>query len=189
MTSKVGICNIALARIGHEPFISDLSEDSKAARQCNVLYPQILDSLLREYIWRFSIKRVTLAKTTETPAFDGGNYFNLPSDFIRVIGTSVDDRYSYKPWSVEGNKIRARDESFDLVYCARIEDTSLYDTIFIDALANRLGMELCGSLVRDSGVKQTMFDLYDRSVRKAAYVSATEHDSTTILSEQFLRAR
>ena len=76
----------------------------------------------------------------------------------------------------------------DLLYVADVDEGE-FDDLFIEAFSYKLAHELCGPLNRDSGVKESMFGLYNRTVKKAAFVSATEHDVTRILSEVFLRSR
>ena len=57
MTSTVvGLCNLALTRLGHNQ-ISSLSENSKGATLCTLHYPQVRDALLRAHPWNFAIAR------------------------------------------------------------------------------------------------------------------------------------
>lgn len=190
MTSEVSICNNALAKVGHEGFIVDLNEDSKAARFCRIIYPEARDKLQRNHIWRFTVSRRVLAPTTDVDPFDEGNYFQIPDDCLRIIGTSLDQSYSYQPWRRERDKIIARGtDALELLYCARVVDPNKFDVSFSDLLSTYIGFELCAGLVRDTGMKNTMWDIYQKDSRKAAFVSATEQEPTKLLSEYFTGAR
>lgn len=79
--TKVSICSSALNLLG-EPAIASLTDDSDAARVCAQLYDNIKWSLLAQYPWSFSKKKVQLARLTSTPTF-GWNYeYTLPTDRV-----------------------------------------------------------------------------------------------------------
>jgi len=58
-TSQVGICNLALRRLGAET-ISSISESTKNAEHCNTFWDYILDEVLSDYQWSFTKKVVAL---------------------------------------------------------------------------------------------------------------------------------
>ena len=80
MATEVSICSNALRRLGDSP-ITSLTEDTERARLCNALYEPARDSLLRSHAWNFAITRASLAKATESPAFEFANQFILPTDY------------------------------------------------------------------------------------------------------------
>ena len=65
---KTDICNMALGRIGHkqttEALITADPCIDPTAIQCNLLYEQTRDALLRSYWWRFAGERIDLAVVT-----------------------------------------------------------------------------------------------------------------------------
>ncbi len=61
------IANLALGRIGHEK-ISDITDDNKAARQCNLAYTNERDVLLTAFPWNFAKKNVFLENKTYATA-------------------------------------------------------------------------------------------------------------------------
>lgn len=56
ITTEVELCNMALARVGHKK-ITALTDDNKAARQCNLHYSNERDNMMAAYPWPFAIKR------------------------------------------------------------------------------------------------------------------------------------
>lgn len=190
MTSVVSIANTALIKMGIDsPLIVDIDENSNSARVMKQLYEPSKKSVLRRNIWRFSLKRARLAPLVTGPEFGDGNYFSIPTDCLRIIGTSIDQFYDYLPWKREGDKILADTDTLDIVYVSDVTDPSKFDPIFTEMLSAYMGYNACNALVRDAGVKQGLFDEFRQLASQAAYVSATERDSSKIIAETFLRAR
>lgn len=187
--SEVEICNFALAKLGSESFITSLDdENSKSATLCNLFYNPVRDSLLRSHLWRFARKQYQLAPLAEEPLFDGGYYFQMPVDCIRVVVPDEEYFQTYGRWSVEGNKILADTNLLQIVGIARITDTGYFDPIFVEALATRLAHELCMPLTQSAEMK-AMFkeDMRELTIR-AAHVGATEQDSQKFISEVLIQA-
>lgn len=64
--SAVSICNMALSRVGHHTEITaSLSENTEAARQCNLHYEPARDALLRSHPWNFATRRTKLITQAE----------------------------------------------------------------------------------------------------------------------------
>jgi len=187
MASQVEICNLALAKLGHMPFIVNIGENSKAANLFSVFWEPVRDSLLREYLWKFARKREVLAPLVTEPEFDGGNYFQLPSDCLRVIGPGDTYKMSYGRWFVEQDKIVADTDTFNLVYIRKVTDTALFDPCFVQAMAAKLAYEIAMPLAQSQSLKDQMMQEYKTAVIKAAFVGATEQDSDKFLAETFIQ--
>lgn len=188
MTSQVEICNLALAKLGHMPFITSITESSKAANLLNIFYNPVRDSLIRQFLWKFARELVQLAPLTETPPFDSGTYFQLPTDCLRVVGPGESYRYDYGRWFVRGDKIVADTDMFNLVYLKKITDPNLFDPIFVEAFAAKLAYELAMPLAQSQSLKDQMLQEHNKMIVKAAFVGATEQDSEQFLAETFLQA-
>ena len=61
-TSQVGICNLALRRLGAKT-ISSISESTKNAEHCNAFWNYVLDEVSSDHQWDFTKKVVTLDYT------------------------------------------------------------------------------------------------------------------------------
>lgn len=186
--SVVQICNMALAKIGSESFITSLSDDTKAARHLSIFYEPIRDSLLRSHLWRFARKQYQLAPLVTGPLFDGGYYFQIPTDCVRVVVPDEDYFYGYGRWSVEGNKILADTNVLNIVGLQRVEDPNLFDPIFSEALATRLAHELCIPLTNSESLKNALKADSRELILRAAHVGATEQDSSKFISEVLIMA-
>lgn len=67
MASEVDICNRALSAIGTRSQITSLTEKSAEARQCNLLYADLRDELLRMAPWNCATNFNTLALIVAAP--------------------------------------------------------------------------------------------------------------------------
>jgi hypothetical protein len=85
VTTDVGLCNLALAKIGDRR-ISTLSDGTAEADFCSVFYSEALDEALRAHPWNFAVAdaRLTVTKT----AFSGGTAIADSSGTIRVTSTA-----------------------------------------------------------------------------------------------------
>lgn len=189
VSSAVEICNIALAKIGHEGFITTLTENSKGAKYMNIFYESIRDEVMGSHLWRFARKRAVLAPLSETVLFDGGKYFQYPNDCLRIVGTDKEYFHSGERWMREGDKIIADTDTLKIVYLSRVENVALYDASFVDCLATRLAYEACMPIMKDKSLKEQLKADRRESLIRAAHVSSVEQDGEVFISEAFLRAR
>lgn len=189
MSSQVEICNLAIGKLGSTSFITDIDdENSKTAAYCRLFYAPTRDALLRSHLWKFARKRAVLAPLVDEPLFDGGRYFQLPTDCLRVVGTDMDYQDSYGRWFVEGNKIVADTTVLNIVYIAKIEDESMYDPLFVQAFSLYLAHEMCQALVQSESAKGNLANEMQAAIIRAAHAGSTEQDGQAFISEVFLRA-
>ncbi|MBO6305467.1 MAG: hypothetical protein J6M62_10390 [Selenomonadaceae bacterium] len=152
--SRVSIVNKAIAFIGDNR-ITDLSDDTMTAKAFNNIYVDSLKSILSECCWNFAKKRVVLNRLTETPAWGGGNYFQLPADVVRIFETTA------HKWKIEGNYILTPESSVGILYTYLCEDDNKYPPRFVDALACRLAADVCFELTNNSSKQAELMNLYE----------------------------
>ena len=142
----VQICNLALGRIGENRIMS-LDDPSQPARACNLFFAHTRDEVLRAHPWSFAKQRSTLSKLAEPPAFGWANAFALPSDCLRPLQVNEWEPYeSDDNWVLEGGRILTDDDAVELLYVARIEDSTLFDELFAEALSVKLASKLVTTL-------------------------------------------
>jgi len=177
MASKIEICNRALQLLGANS-IASLTANSTEARECSRAFDIVRDAELREHPWSFARKRVSLAASSTTPAFEYANAFPVPSDFIRL---KLENR-SQVPvdWQVEqhstGELAIMTDDGAPLkiVYIAQVTDTELYDPLFTEALAARLAVEMCEKITQSAQKRQMAQQEYMNKIAAAKRVNAIE---------------
>jgi hypothetical protein len=79
--SDVGVCNRALLRIGLAP-IASLSEGSDRATTCQSLYEDTKMGCLSMYDWRFTLRKVQLARLVTAPVNAWRYAYQLPTNRI-----------------------------------------------------------------------------------------------------------
>lgn len=186
MASDVDICNLALNKIGQNTIIS-LAEDSTAGRICNLFYADTRDSLLRQHPWNFAIKRVELAKLTTSPVFGFTSEFQLPSDCLRVMYTDL--VFPADNFRVEGKKLLADSDSIKIEYVSRVEDTTQFDALFVDAL----WMSLAARIAYNVSDNNTLVNLLNTKVKEvishAKSIDGQEGTPYPIEADDWLNAR
>lgn len=171
--SDIEICNIALALVG-EPAITAFNDASEAERQCERLYPLARDTVLRLHPWNFAEKQSQLDLSLTVPDFEFGHYFDLPADYIRVLNV-VEATSPYRV--VNGTFIATDDSAVNLVYTAKITDTTKFDPLFTQALAYYLASQLCMILPNKASLNGQFMQLFDNIVKMAKQVDGQENSS------------
>ncbi len=85
INSDVGICRLALSKLGTDSTIESFTEDSAEARECDLWYNTALDAILTANPWKFATKRLTLAAHGDDPP-DGvwGFRYQYPADALKL---------------------------------------------------------------------------------------------------------
>lgn len=189
MTSETSICNMALARLGHDQ-ITSLDDDSTAGRACKLFYAPTRDALLREHQWNFAIKRQALAQESTAPAFEYSYQYPLPADCLRVIRLDEEIYSSGDPdYRVEQGKIVTDEGTVKIEYVAQITDAEQFEPLFVDCLAQRLAAELAMRLTDNAQAAQAAWQAYDQKVSMARTFDAREGRPRAIEADAWTLAR
>lgn len=183
MASKVDICNSALLKLGCDR-INSLTDDNVRARTCNDRYEFLKEEVLRSAPWKFALKRVTLTKTVNTPAFGYEAEFQLPSDCLRPWELEP----NYIQWTQEGNKILANEDTINLKYIYKASESN-FDTSFVEVLATRMAMDMCYKLTNSVSREQELRSLYLVLLADARTFSAQSAQQERYISEDFTIVR
>lgn len=184
MASDVAICNLAMIRLGAET-ITSLTQNSANARRCSAVFALARDSELRKHVWSFARARARLAADTTAPTHGYTYRYTLPPDFLRLHpDATVTD------WQIEGGYILTDDGApLDIIYVKRITDTSLFDALFVDALAARIAVELAEEITQSNTKKQIADKWYGDTIREAKRVNAVERISDEMPEDTWITAR
>tara|TARA_R110000744_G_scaffold120327_2_gene224208 strand:- start:368 stop:949 length:582 start_codon:yes stop_codon:yes gene_type:complete len=185
MASEVQICNLALAKVGDEQ-ITSLTENSKAARLCNLVYEPMRDTTLRSHPWNFAIQRVELAVSTDTPSYEYNAQFALPSDFLRLLGTNMLDAAKF---TVEGNLLLCNASALKIKYIYQVTDPNKFDWLFIEALSARIAAELSIAMTDSRTLTVDLFNLFSTKLADARSADATEGTPDDITADTWLNSR
>lgn len=177
-TGKIQIINSALLLAGCDTITSLNQENSRNARVANTVYDKVRQGLLRMHPWNFAVKRVSLARLVETPAFGYSYYYQLPSDCVRVV-REANPNVVYK---VEGRKILSNQAEVNIIYVADIDDVSMMDRLFIEALTFRLAAQFAAIIKIDPGAAGNLDAKAEMIERKARQVDGQEETAEMLIS-------
>ena len=106
--SALTVCSDALLLLGARP-ITSFNEGTDSANLCDRIYPGIKSSTLQSYKWSFSMKKVQLARTINTPVNRYKYEYVLPADRLGTINqayTSLSQgAIGFVDWVIQGDKL------------------------------------------------------------------------------------
>lgn len=181
--SSTSIANRALQILGASSILA-LTDNSKEARESNRCYDACRRAELRAQPWNFSFKRVLLAPSAEAPPFGFQYAFPLPADCLRVPlpndfdldwqieGRSILTNSTNSPWSASVPS--GTGASLALRYVADIEDTTVFDATFCEALSARMAKAMCEVLTQSNQKAQLVQGEYQAAIATARACDALE---------------
>lgn len=172
MPSAITICSNALLQLGDEP-IASFSEDSKRARLCSNLWPQVRDQFMRKHVWTCLRTRIILSPESEEPPFDWGYSFLLPADCMRVM--QVGFRGEMLGHEQAGRRIYADRNTLQLVYIKRIDDPTQWDACMADAAGAEMVARLAYPVTQSASLAQLKRDEADKALRFAKSVASQDN--------------
>lgn len=191
MPTSTDIANIALSRIGHNRQIASLDDEATAeADLMRLHYPIARDALLRSHPWNFAVKRAELASDATAPDFEYGYRFSLPIDCLKVLRTKTESENIEDDYRIEGRYLLSNDDTVLIEYIAQITDTTQFDAMFVDVLAQKLAAEAAMPLINDARVAQAAMQMYMAKLTDARSTDAQEGVPRPVIqSYDWLNAR
>jgi hypothetical protein len=176
--SVVKICNLALSKLGDDS-ITDLTDDSKPARACNLVYDHTRDTVLGDFPWNSIMRRARLAQLAATPEFGYQYKYQLPTNpyCLKVWYVSADghnDDTDRVDWVIEGRELLTDETVIYISYSAQIADVAQYTPLLVEAIACHLAADLCEPLVKSGPLKQALMGEYNYALGKAQTSDADE---------------
>lgn len=165
---RIDIINTALARLGESP-IQSIEEGSVSANTAKMLYDGVRRSVLRDYDWNFALKEATLVRLAKNDSKFYEYAFALPSDCIRAV-----DLLGGVAFTVIGGKLYSNFGEAVLRYISDVEDESLFDSKFAEALTYKLASELAMPIKGSAELMQAYNNAYANLAKDAATESANE---------------
>lgn len=181
MPSIVEICNLGLNHIGQKT-IASLDETSENARRCKLVFPNARDAVLRDHHWNFATAYKQLAELNDE--LIGWNYLYVqPSECLKIrkvfnetsISSPIpqDFKILLSPTS-RIKSIATNVESAWAEYTYRVTDPALYDPMFVDTLAYRIGAMLAQPLAGNIQMGQALMQASMTIIANATLQNARE---------------
>tara|TARA_R110002072_G_scaffold105572_5_gene230778 strand:- start:215 stop:829 length:615 start_codon:yes stop_codon:yes gene_type:complete len=138
--TKLSICSDALIMLGAAA-LSSFSEGTDEAQVADRLYDDIKDTLLMQYPYSWSVKKVQLARLVDTPISEWKYKYQLPGDILgnpkAVFITNSSGGKPVQDFEIYGTALYANYESVwvDYQYAA---EPSLFPPYFVNYLKHSL---------------------------------------------------
>ena len=178
---KLDIFNMALGFLGTRTIASE-NERTPEAIQCVLYWDRARRSALRDYPYRFAVRRVVLAEKALPETYEGEwrHAYALPDQCLKVH--SVHDgreRGPKKPFRLESDAeglVLLCDVEQAMATCTfDVEDVSLWDENFVMAMARKLAMLIAVPLLKNNQSKlQELAQLYQDALPRAEGQDASE---------------
>jgi len=160
--SEVSICNAALQLIKNTKSITALTQGTKEANACEVVFDELRDTQLECHNWNFATKRVQLARLADAPAFEWDYQYQLPADYLRVVRLSQNsDGRDHVVYRIENGKVLTDASEIYLRYVARVEDPNLMPATIRTALSKFLASRLAVALAQSAALSKEMYTQYN----------------------------
>lgn len=167
---SVQICNLALMMVGIPP-ITSFEDENNNAKQCKKFFPVLRDRVLRDHIWSFACSSYDLqVLDEESPDPEYRFVCTLPGDLIRVLNVVGDF-----PYRLFGGKLLIDLHPARIHYIRRIEDPSLFDETFVEALQYLLAAEIGMANTRDPNLISFYRQEYERRLAVARSIDSSEN--------------
>lgn len=173
MTTKLATWNSALVELGSER-LSDTGDPVKAGRELTAAWDQVVTECVATGSWNFAMETIKIdADTGVTPAFGFTEVFAKPSDWLRTIGVSLDERFAYPLlhyydddsfWSADTTPIYVRYVSNDTGLGL---DLSRWPAQFARFVSLELADRVCMALTQNASLKEQIGDRRDKARKRA----------------------
>lgn len=171
MSSETDIFNSALRLVG-QTAITSRADGSTNANIIDDIYDDLLDDCLRYNMWNFATKRVQLAQTVITPAYEYDYAYALPADWIRTVSAHNNDAgygvVDHKEEILGGQRvISASADQLYLRYVARITDPNLWSADFRRAVILAIGRDLAIPIASSNKLKDELNNEFVKTMNRA----------------------
>lgn len=192
-SSPTQIVNLALSRIGQKPLTSLDNDTNSAALLARLHYDDTRKAVLQTLPWKFALRRIELAELVDAPVYQWDHQYQLPSNALYVVSTSMDedgDGGTGEAWDVEGRTIVTDAGSpIQILYVEDIEDVVQFDALFVDAFAERLAAELVYGITKNVAQRERILQVYSAKVENAAAVNGQQGSQVVIESNSLVNVR
>lgn len=194
MTSKISICNLALAQLGQSP-ISSLEQEDEKARRLNLFYEPVRDEVLRTHNWAFATAEEPLALLEQDPLTNAFLYkYPAAALFVRRIfapnrpekALAFHERFKS---DLHCRVLCVQAPQAHVCYTARITDENLFDAAFIKAFSLALACDLAVALTADTQLAAQLLQKYTLSIEEARRSNTAEAPAHVSQEDAFTEVR
>lgn len=198
--SKTAIANQALSRLG-QPAIQDIDDSASViAVKLENIFEQSVRALGRMHPWKCLKARAVLTQNATAPLFGYTYSYNLPENFIRMVSLNDTDSWDQEDWyTIEQGQLLTDEDAAKIVYVKYITDSTVYDALFIEALATYMAAKAATIIRQDEQLGLALMQEFKQKALPDAVVvdgneeyrrpSKHSHNSEWLSSRRGLQSR
>jgi hypothetical protein len=144
--------------------------------------------VLRAHDWNFAITLQSINAEVTAP-IDGYSYqFVLPTDpyCLRVIEVNDDPEAD---WVIQGRRLHSDDSTVIVKYVAQITESGIFDSLFVEALAVKMAVNLAMPITKDEKKMIAMQQLYQMKLNEAMGLNDHERGNVPEPTSPFISVR
>lgn len=190
MSSKVAICNWALAKVSAER-ITDLDADNTvSAKRLKTIYEEVAESVMSYGSWPSTIRRATLARLSDAPTYEFAYAFQLPTNpkCLRVLELN-ECRPGSIEYRIENGQLLTDETSMSIKYIAYITDSEQYDTYLKQAIVDRLVSEIAYAVTGQMSIAEKWTQYADKRIQELLTLASIQGTGTELISDTFIDVR
>lgn len=193
----VGLSNLALQKIGADDQIADPDESGFLPRTLRVAFDEVRRIALRELTPTCAKRRIRLPAreiTADRPVIGFDNAFPLPGNYLRLLEvlepSCVRASYRLMGEDVSGFEILAdTDGPLGVEVMIDLVEPARWDSLFRDAFADRLGMQIADRVTCDLNRVQMCGARYRAAKAAAGGADSKEQPPTVPEESEWITAR
>jgi len=195
--SKVDICNKALNYIGATP-IASLTENTNSAVRISYIYDTVRDYVLREYPWGFAQKIQSLNQISDETVTGWDYLYSYPSKSLSISKIFVDtgatepENVEYKVFLSPTTNVKCIASDYSplyIQYTYQIDDSTLYDSDFVEAFSLKLAAEIAFTLTGNLDLAPRLEKKYEDCISEAKRSNSNEEKVDVARTSSFEDAR
>lgn len=198
MASQTEIVNRALFKLGGAP-ITALTDNTTAARVMSGIWDSVRKAELMRRYWNFALNRASLPALATTPEWGYYYAYQLPPDFLKIAQVndvwfvpSLQDYRNFddSPYAIEGTTIATNFTApLNIRYVMDVTDPSLFDPLFVEALASKLAYEACYAITQSLQGRDQMGADYKQAILEAGRANAVAKPPQGIPDDAWIMSR
>ena len=166
------------------PTITDISDGSVDADAMSISLPFVRDAALADHSWNFATKRIAPSLDPTAPLYDFTYRFNIPSDYIRLLGIQDDP-----PYKIEGDYILSDVNPLRIKYTYRQTNVLRWSPLFKIYVAIMLASANAELLTQSTALEERLEKKAIGVLAKARFADATEDDPDDVEANLWLDSR
>lgn len=191
----IDIINNALNYLGQQS-ISSIDEQNDRARKCKQFYDVARLELLRKQDWGFAQEEVILNKLPKENYLERKFVYAYPTNalFIKKIYSKESIRlrrnFEYRVATLDGQKVICSNEREPRAIITKdVQDTTLFDATFKEALAYLLASKVAMALTGDAEIYRLAVQQFQISINDATLVNKQEEPTVIREESDFWKVR